>query len=241
MSITKTLSPALLAMSLVTAKPASANDTATQPVTSSTPLQLFVTLPVKPDHLDRFLATMHKEVAGARSEAGNVAFDVYEDAQHPSRLYLFEHWRNAESLASHTTQPYYKAIRAQEADDLDGTVEERKLLEIAPAAPVRSAAPAQYSVLSTLHLAPGKAEQLATQFAAQAGAIRSAQGNLGLAMYQDEEKPDELLLIERWSDRAAHDASASSPAARQFLASLNEVVDAQVLQLRLIDRSTADH
>ncbi|MGW7775944.1 putative quinol monooxygenase [Pseudomonas machongensis] len=139
MSVTKTFSPALLAMSLVTAKPASANDTATQPVTS--PLQLFVTLPVNPDHLERFLATMHKEVAGARSEAGNVAFDIYEDAQHPSRLYLFEHWRNAKSLASHTTQPYYKAIRAQEADDLGGTVEERKLRELSPAAPARSRAP----------------------------------------------------------------------------------------------------
>lgn len=230
----------LFAMSTIatiaTASAQPANAFATTSIQS--PLQLFVTLPVKPHHLDGFLETMRKEVVGARSEAGNLAFNVYEDAGSPSTLYLFEHWANAAALDAHTGQPYYKAIRRQEADDLSGDVAERKLSELLPAQSAGISAPlGSYNLLTLIQVKVDAHIKLAEVFAEVATAIRSAQGNQGFWLYRDLDQPLEFLLIERWTRKSARNESIATKSGRQFQSALTELTSTPVRQTQLIDRS----
>lgn len=233
------LTGALFAMSTALAAPASAQSSGpSSSAAEHQALQLFVTLPIKPDHLERFLATMHREVAGARSEAGNLAFDVYQDIRHPNTLYLFEHWVNEAALDSHTEQPYYKAIRAQEADDLAGSVQERNLSEVSPVQAGRRVSDATgHPVLSVLRTEPSAGPKLLVLFGEVAEQMRAHSGNQTFALYQDQDQPATFLLIERWADSAARKAALEMPVGKRLLLSLRELTESPLEPIALVDRS----
>jgi len=235
---------ALLAMSIATTTAtASAHDAiVAAPSSDPAPLQLFVTLPVHAGQFDAFLATLQQAVSGARSEAGNIVFDVYENGEQPGTLHLFEHWTDAAALAAHTRQPYYQAVRALEADALGGDVEERKLSELAPVqasqVELRSGASVQ---LHLIRIQPGTGAQLAEAFQASAVALRSRPGNLGFALYQDLERPLDFLLIEHWHDDSARADGMDTVAARRFQAAVTGIVRTPADPVRLIDRAPDPH
>ncbi|KAF1015638.1 MAG: (4S)-4-hydroxy-5-phosphonooxypentane-2,3-dione isomerase [Stenotrophomonas maltophilia] len=208
------------------------------PPAAEAALQLWVTLPIKPDHLAGFLATMHREVAGARSEAGNVAFDVYADRDQPSTLYLFEHWRNAAALASHVRQPYYKAIRAQEKDDLGGTPSERPLGGLGSSGrPHRIGQAGEPAVLSLIAPREGMRAQLLLALEQAGAATATSAGNRGFHLLQDRDSADEVLLIERWATPEARDAYLSTAAGQALQEALAALAATPVKVTRMIDRS----
>lgn len=230
------LAGALFFMSTTVGASAPANTSGT--TVDGQALQLFVTLPIKPDHLDRFLATMHKEVAGARSETGNIAFDVFQDGDEPGTLYLFEHWVNEAALDAHTDRPYYKAIRAQEADDLAGSVLERELSEVTPSRVAKTTIEEPgHPVFSVLETTASTAPQLLALFSDVAEQVRALNGNRVFALYQDKGRPMTFLLIERWTDSALREAGLGTPVGCSFLSNLAELTASPLRPIALVDRS----
>ena len=60
---------------------------------------LIVSLQVRPEKRDRFLAAIAENAAASvRDEPGCLRFDVMEDAQHPNLFYFYEIYRDADRV-----------------------------------------------------------------------------------------------------------------------------------------------
>ena len=74
---------------------------------------MFVTMTVKPDRIDDFLAAMKTDAEGSRAEAGCLRFDLLE---HGEGVYSFyEVYRDAEAMSHHKTLPHCNAARGPRA------------------------------------------------------------------------------------------------------------------------------
>lgn len=71
---------------------------------------------VKPDHIDDFIAASTPNHHGSVQEAGNLRFDILQDAEDPSHFLLYEAYRSPEHAAAHKETAHYLAWRATVAD-----------------------------------------------------------------------------------------------------------------------------
>lgn len=175
--------------------------------------QLLVTLDVKPEAFDGYIAAMRQEETGARSEAGNLGFDLWGDGAQPHVIWLLEYWASESALTvDHAKQPYYRHVRGMEAEALTGQFEERLLVELGtstrqtPGASKSLDAPsAQLSIWATVPA------DLVQTFDASAQAVRAAAGNRFWQLYANTRRPGEALLIEAWDSPAARTQADSLP------------------------------
>lgn len=70
-----------------------------------------VTVWVKPGHEDEFVKATTLNREGARSEPGNVRFDVLRASDDPSRFFLYEVYRNPQGFTDHQKTSHYLAWR----------------------------------------------------------------------------------------------------------------------------------
>ena len=71
---------------------------------------------VKPEHLAEFLDITLENHRGARTEPGNLRFDVMQAEDDPTRFVLVEVYRDAEAAAAHKATSHYLAWRDRVAD-----------------------------------------------------------------------------------------------------------------------------
>jgi autoinducer 2-degrading protein len=76
-------------------------------------IALFVSLKVKPDQRDRFLAAAEDDsICSVRDEGGGcLRFDVYQDQQDENRFFFHEVYRDQAALDAHGTMPHYARWR----------------------------------------------------------------------------------------------------------------------------------
>ena len=72
-------------------------------------LALIVSLKVKPDQRDRFLAAAEDDsICSVRDEGGGcLRFDVLQDTDDENHFYFHEVYRDAAAHQAHTTYPHY--------------------------------------------------------------------------------------------------------------------------------------
>jgi autoinducer 2-degrading protein len=72
-------------------------------------IALFVSLKVKPDQHDRFLAAAEDDsICSVRDEGGGcLRFDVYQDQQDQNRYFFHEVYRDMAALDAHRTMPHF--------------------------------------------------------------------------------------------------------------------------------------
>lgn len=70
-----------------------------------------VTVYVKPEHLQEFLAATRANRAGSRTEPGNLRFDILQAAEDPCRFLFYEVFTSQEALEAHRQTPHYLAWR----------------------------------------------------------------------------------------------------------------------------------
>jgi quinol monooxygenase YgiN len=72
-------------------------------------IALFVSLKVKPDQRERFLAVAEDDSTGSvRDEGGGcLRFDVYQDQNDENRFYFHEVYRDQAALDAHRTMPHF--------------------------------------------------------------------------------------------------------------------------------------
>ena len=75
-----------------------------------------VTVYVKNDHIEEFIAATTENHQGTRQEPGNVRFDVLRSADDPGRFFLYEVYTSKEAVAAHKETPHYNTWRKTVAD-----------------------------------------------------------------------------------------------------------------------------
>ena len=83
---------------------------------------LMVRVELKQEHRDNFLEAIIEVTAKThRNEPGKlIRFDIIQDSSDPSRLFVYEVWRDLEAFASHLQAPYYKNFGDESKDWLAG-------------------------------------------------------------------------------------------------------------------------
>jgi|SRR6266498_5423765 autoinducer 2-degrading protein len=81
---------------------------------------LVVTLQVKPDKREQFLAAAEDDsTCSVRDEPGCVRFDVLHDNADENRFYFYEVYRDEEAVKAHSTMPHYARWRAASQECVD--------------------------------------------------------------------------------------------------------------------------
>jgi autoinducer 2-degrading protein len=75
-----------------------------------------VTLFVKPDHLNDFVAATLDNARNTRKEPGNIRFDVLLAEDDPTRFLLYEVYKQKEDFAKHQQTEHYLRWKTAVAD-----------------------------------------------------------------------------------------------------------------------------
>ncbi len=70
-----------------------------------------VTVFVKPEHVDDFIAATIENHSNSIREPGNLRFDVLQSMADPSRFTLYEAYESEEASAAHKNNAHYAAWR----------------------------------------------------------------------------------------------------------------------------------
>jgi quinol monooxygenase YgiN len=70
------------------------------------PFAVVFRLTAKPGQEDVIQRTMERILPLTRAEAGNMTFDLHQDADDPRTFFLYERWRSVDDLANHLHAPY---------------------------------------------------------------------------------------------------------------------------------------
>ena len=66
-----------------------------------------VTVFVKPENVDAFIEATIKNHEGTRTEPGNIRFDVLQNAEDPTRFFLYEVYESREAVGAHKETAHY--------------------------------------------------------------------------------------------------------------------------------------
>jgi autoinducer 2-degrading protein len=75
-----------------------------------------VTVYVKPEHTDAFIAATLENARNTRLEPGNVRFDVLQAEQPANRFLLYEAYHSADDFANHQKTDHYLRWKEAVAD-----------------------------------------------------------------------------------------------------------------------------
>ena len=82
-------------------------------------IALFVSLKVKPERRDQFLAAAEDDsTCSVRDEPGCMRFDVLQDADDENHFYFYEVYQDDAAFQAHAQAPHYARWRAAAAEVL---------------------------------------------------------------------------------------------------------------------------
>lgn len=174
------------------------------------PVNLFVTLPLKPEEKAKLLQTMLENAAQSRREAGCISFDVFLPEEGGNTIYLFERWKSQAALDQHMTRPHLLKVQEGLKTALAGAAATFRLAEIPPSGasnrtPVADPATSR-NVIVVFKIKPDQKEAFLAALTEVIPQARSAPGNHTFELYRDESDPNTLVLLERWVNVQAHEA-----------------------------------
>jgi quinol monooxygenase YgiN len=129
MKLIPTLALIALTLPLAAAEPQTARPPA-RPANTDTMVVKFRAKPGKSEEMKSFWLEMQKEVA--RSEPGNVQYDLLVMAGDPAVYVIIEHYKDAAAVAAHGQGERAKAMFAKLGDLMDGPPQADYLQLISP-------------------------------------------------------------------------------------------------------------
>ena len=85
---------------------------------------IFVTINIKPEHLEAFTQASFGDAQGSvRDEPGCFRFDINQDAEIPTRFYLYEVYSDEDAFNAHLETPHFKEWFSIAKPMLDGELE----------------------------------------------------------------------------------------------------------------------
>ena len=96
---------------------------------------IFVTIEVQPERVEDFKQVSLGDAHGStRDEPGCFRFDINQDAEMPSRFYLYEVYRDEAAFQAHLETPHFKAWRDQVKPWFVGDISKVVMTTIFPSA-----------------------------------------------------------------------------------------------------------
>jgi quinol monooxygenase YgiN len=161
-------------------------------------------------------AEVKQLAAASRKEAGNLAYDAFQEVGRPSRFAIFAGWRDAAARDAHRTGTADTAFRDKAQSMLVGPPEIRVQHGFAIAPPnAQGGGDAVYAV-THVDVFPAGKDQAAALVTALAEANRKLPGNLLFDVLQVDGHPNHFTLVQGWESRKAFDDSLMAASTRDF-------------------------
>jgi quinol monooxygenase YgiN len=165
------------------------------------------------------LAALLRGYAAARTASpAHPAVTVLQEQGRPERLAVVESWNDG-AAADDTARA---ALEARAAPLLRAPADGRGHADLTP--PLSDdrplAAQAPFHMLMHLDVVPAGAETTTRLIVAERDAVLAAPGAVGFAAAVQDGKPNHFAIHQTWASRAAYDAWAASPPARELRARL---------------------
>jgi quinol monooxygenase YgiN len=68
---------------------------------------------LKPGAAEAFKAAAQPLIDGSRAEAGNIAYDLFEDVANPNVLTFIEKWQDEAAIAIHNSSAHFTSVVPQ--------------------------------------------------------------------------------------------------------------------------------
>jgi quinol monooxygenase YgiN len=163
------------------------------------------------------VATAARQYTEASSkEDGNVAFEMFQELERPSRFAIVEAWREEKSADAHGKAAASASIRQKLQPAMIGGVGVRRHGGLSVATPKGQIPSDAIYALTHVDVFPTGKDQAVELVKAQADAARKDDGNLRFDVLQWDGHPNHFTLVEAWRDRKAFDASAAAPHTKEF-------------------------
>lgn len=203
------LTAGMIAMAIAATGPAQAAEAAG-------PIYIVAYLDTAPSNAAKVAVDMRQHAAAARKQPGNVEFVVLQEIGRPSRLAVFEGWRDSAAREAHRTAPENAALRDKLEPLLVSPLQIREHagLTMAPAS-AKGGREAVYAV-THVDVFPAGKDQAAALVTALAEANRKLPGNLFFDVVQVNGHPNHFTLFQGWRDQKAFDASLTAASTREF-------------------------
>ncbi len=97
-------------------------------------IALLVTIRIQPQHREAFMEAMLDDARhSVQDEPGCLRFDVLEDVDDPSRIFLYEVYRDEEALEAHRQAPHFLRWKHATRNWFDGELVVEQAAPVYPA------------------------------------------------------------------------------------------------------------
>lgn len=161
-------------------------------------------------------ADVKQLAAASRKEAGNLAYDAFQEIGRPSRFAVFAGWRDKAAREAYRTGGADTAFRDKVQPMLVGPTEIRVHNGFSIAAASAQGRRDAVYVLTHVDVFPAGKDQAASLVTQLAEANRKSPGNLLFDVLQVDGHPNHFTLVQGWASRKAFDDSLMAPSTREF-------------------------
>lgn len=168
------------------------------------------------------VAALARQYAQAtRKEAGNAAFDVFEEMGRPNRFAILEAWHDKGAYEAHGASPTMSGFREKLEPLLISGTGVRIFGPLSVAPPTAEPGAEAVYVLTHVDVFPAGKDQAVDLVKALAEAARKDPGNLWFDVLQQDGRPNHFTLFEGWRDQKAFEASIMAAHTKEFRQKLN--------------------
>ena len=171
------------------------------------------------------LAALKRYSTAARGEAGATAVTLFQEIGRPDRLAVIETWADQTALAAHGAAASTTTLASDLKPHLVAPVDSRPHTSYQVGARTPGGPDAIY-VHTHVDVPPPQLPALEPMLKEWGEASRKTAGAIWLDILQSPARKNHFTTVEAWSTRAAFDAQALSPHARQFRDKLGPMLGA---------------
>ena len=174
---------------------------------------LVVSVEVKPDRVDEFLAAMKIDAEGSRKEPGCRRFDVLRDSSDPNKFLFYEAYVDDAAFATHQTYPHFAPWKAFEASggvtSLSAAFSTGTYFELGSSCPSEPADP--LCLVVSVEVKPDRVDEFLAAMKTDAEGSRKEPGCRRFDVLHDSSDPNKFLFYEAYVDDAAVSAHKAEP------------------------------
>jgi quinol monooxygenase YgiN len=178
-------------------------------------------LDVAPPEAAQAAALARQYAQASRKEAGNAAFDVFEEMGRPNRFAILEAWRDKAAYDTHGAAASKAGFLDKLQPLLIGGTGVRVFAPLSVAAPSGEGGSDAVYVLTHVDVFPAGKDQAVELVKALAEAARKDPGNLWFDVLQQDGRPNHFTLFEGWRDQKAFEGSIMAAHTKEFREKLN--------------------
>ena len=164
------------------------------------PIRINCLVKVTPENRDAVIALSKELVDSSRTDAGNIDYDLYESANDPSKLIIFETWEDQASLDVHSAAPHFTRLVPQIQEKSEMTIQVM----------TEEPQPDKTMRLNCMLNFVGDDRDAAIEAKVEKTLSK-------MTLYLSTTDPTKMMFFETWKDQASLDAHAAAEHSKQHI------------------------